>query len=368
MRSFVTAGLASGLTALILLTGSAFATDNSQIIHNIGENVILETYLSLAQSAQALQNDIKVLAATPNDTALKAAQDQWKKMRSYYESSEAFLFGPVAALNIDPALDTYPITVSDVDTILGSNSDLTPQFIASLGVNLQGFHVAEYLLFGNGVNGPNKPAAALTTRELEYLQAVSQIMVDQTTLLSDSWTKNADPDQPNLPGFGQLLTQPGPNNPYYKSEKAVLNELVLGMVGTIDELANGKLTDPMGKDIASADASLLESTFSWNSLEDLKNNLRSANAVYTGSYAGVTGPGLHDFVMSTDASLDAQIVAQITKAQASLEALPGPQGLDLRVLIKDHDGRARITSAIAEINALRDLISDKVLPIVEALP
>jgi putative iron-regulated protein len=346
---------------------SATAQDNSQILNDLGHKVILQSYLDLAKNAVALRDSVNDLSSEPTPEKLKLAQDQWKKLRSYWESSEAFLFGPVTALNIDPTLDTWPITIPDVEAVLVSQNELSVEFVSSLGVNLQGFHVIEYLLFGNGKLGPNKPINLFTPREFDYLKATTQIMVNQTTMLTDAWTKNADPDQPEMPGFIEFITKPSADNPYYQSEKAVLNELVLGMAGILDEVANAKLTDPLGDSPETADDSLLESPFSWNSLEDLKNNVESTIKSYTGYY-NTPGAGIRDFVMPRDPDLAAKIDAQLVMAQSAIAAIPGRNKMDLRDAIKDPAGRKRILKAIQELNTARDLLSDKVIPMIEALP
>ncbi len=66
---------------------------------------------------------------------------------SLRESSEAFLFGPVDSLGIDPMLDTWPLNKLDLDNVLNSNRAITVDFVRALGTNVQGFHTIEYLLF-----------------------------------------------------------------------------------------------------------------------------------------------------------------------------------------------------------------------------
>jgi putative iron-regulated protein len=354
------------LAACATFALNAHAGRNADILNHVGNNVILKTYTDLAASAKALSDQVQVLAQQPTPSNFAAAQQGWRDMRVYWEASEAFLFGPVESLAIDPTIDTWPLNRRDLDAVLASNRSLTVDFVRNLGVNLQGFHVVEYLLFGNGETGPNKTVEQLTPREVEYLVSTSALLAEHTGKLAYAWSNNADPDRPNLPGYVKFISQPAPSNPYYKTEQSVLIELVNGMIGIIDEVGNGKLADPMGANAGAANPSLVESPFAWNSLNDFTNNIRSAYSVYTGQCGTSTGPGIRDVVQRVNPQLAAQVEQRLLQAMQRIQDIAGPEKLDFRQAIFDPAARARVQAAMTDLLDLRNLLDKRVLPIVEA--
>lgn len=353
------------LAALAAISLSAFAGPNAGVITNVSNNVILKTYVDLASTAADLAAKAVVLKNAPTQENLDAAKAAWRATRVPWESSEAFLFGPVSSLAIDPTLDTWPLNRRDLDNVLASGRPLTVDFVRNLGVNLQGFHTAEYLLFGDGENGPNKKIGAMTSRQLEYLVATTALLAEYTGKLAHAWTTNANPDEPSQPGYVTFISAPGPRNPYYNSEQAVLLEIGNGMIAIIDEVANGKLADPMGGDAGSANPSLVESPFSWNSLTDFTNNVRSALNVYTGSYNGAAGPGLRDVIARSNPALAAQIEQRLNNTMAMIQGIAGPEGLDFRQAIFNPAGRARVEAVMADMANLKTFLERQMTPILD---
>lgn len=343
----------------------AQAGPSAAIVQNISRNVMLATYQDLATQARRLQQSIDALAVTRNQENLDKAQAAWKATRVPWEASEAFLFGPVDSLGIDPLIDTWPLNKIDLDGVLNSGRPLTVDFVRNLGANLQGFHTLEYLLFGDGKITNKKQISQLTQRELDYLRAVSALLSENTARLFDAWARNANPDDASVPGFVDIIGKPGFDNPSYSSEQAVLAEYTQGILAILDEVANGKMSDPLGADIGSANVALVESPFSWNSLTDFTYNIYSVLNVYTGSYNGARGPGLKDFVARHNSGLAQDVENRIRHAITTVQAVAGPQNQDYRFSILDPAGRERAKAAINELNQLRAYLETHVLPLVQ---
>jgi putative iron-regulated protein len=94
------------------------------------------------------------------------------------------------------------------------------------------------------------------------------------------------------------------------------------MSGICDEVANGKIADPYD----AHDPNLVESQYSYNSILDFADNLRSVENAYTGDVpaAGSTGRGLDEVVRAIDPALDARFRAELADAIAKLQAIPDP--------------------------------------------
>lgn len=355
------------LTAFALFGFSALAnaSSNQEIIHHVSYNVILETYTDLANRTANLALAVNNLQVNLNQDNLDKARAAWREARQPWESSEAFLFGPVDSLGIDPMLDTWPLNKLDLDSVMNSSRPITVDLVRALGTNLQGFHTIEYLLFGDGVSSNNKSLVSFTKKQLDYLSAASVLLAEHSRELALAWAKSYDPEDPTTPGYVQVISQPSFTNAFYSSERAVMEELIQGMIGIIDEVANGKMADPMGADISSANIALVESPFSWNSLNDFTNNIGSVYSVYTGRYQNNIGPGVKDLVLKVNPELAHRVDREILKCMSMIQAIRPEAGGDFGQAIKTIEGRVKTQAAIESLNALRDLLDSEVLPTID---
>ena len=150
---------------------AASEEDLKPIIINYTDNVVLPTYADLLADNTALNTAIRTLANTAGEyqagtktvadvnLAFKAAALQWVTAREPWETSEAFLFGPVADKGLDPNMDSWPLDVDALKNTLSSGRfdnltwegefDEDDETIAAVQ-NVRGFHTLEFLLFYNG--------------------------------------------------------------------------------------------------------------------------------------------------------------------------------------------------------------------------
>lgn len=331
--------------------GSAAGFDDRAVIVAFADDVVVPTYELLAARAVALKSAVDSLALLPNEGTLDVARDAWVDTRAPWEQSEGFLFGPVDSFGIDPALDTWPLNRTDLDGVLGTDDALTPSYVSNLAPSLKGFHTMEYLLFG--ADGA-KVAGDFDARELDYLKAIAADFVALTDRLAKSWTTG----ESGLAAYRDLFASAGEaGNPSYPSLASAAQEIVTGMIGICDEVANGKIADPYD----ARDPLLEESQFSHNSLTDFQNNLRSVDNAYNGSVpdAGTHGRGLTVWVAAHDAALDADIQAQIDAAIAAIGAIPEP----FSEAILDATARPTIEAAQQAIARLQTTLEGRLLPI-----
>lgn len=127
------------------------------VVDNYVDNVVLPTYLSLKQGNDALYESILDLIENPSDRAFVVACNAWMEARKPWEESEAFLFGPVDALGLDPNMDSWPLDQDAIVQILTSGnyddlnwSDGDADDVVEAAQSVRGFHTLEYLLFKDG--------------------------------------------------------------------------------------------------------------------------------------------------------------------------------------------------------------------------
>lgn len=384
------------LTAAVALTlaacggGDDTATNNDPgqvtfsskaTIDNLTDNVITATYVDLNTQAQAMLTAISAMTDGASEAELAAAQTAWKQARLPWESSEGFLFGPVDSLGIDPAIDSWPLNTPDLEAFITSNPAATQADVENAGDDLRGFHAIEFLLFGDGVADNTKSASELTTGQIAYLEALAQAFSSRTDLLAASWVTDFNSAGP----FANLVKTAGASgNTTYVSQAAVFEEFINGVITIIDEVANAKIAEPFGTSTATANTTLVESQYSWNSLTDFHNNVQSVLNVYSGqrgfdplSATVSTGsPGLYAFVAAHDATLAERVLQEITQAQQAIALIKGDgvntttditgSAQPFRTQIADAGGRALISSALTALSTLLTSLQSEVLPLVRA--
>ncbi len=131
----------------------------SPVVEQYVDVVVLPTYLDLMQKNTALDNAVKAFQASPSNANFSACCNAWLAAREPWEKSEAFLFGPVADMGLDPNMDSWPLDqVGIVATLTSENwnslnwsgeYDEDSKAIES-AQTLRGFHTLEYLIFKDG--------------------------------------------------------------------------------------------------------------------------------------------------------------------------------------------------------------------------
>jgi len=135
-------------------------TELKAIVADYVDVVVLPTYKDLAEANTALHLAVQNLAASPSNSSFEAAAAAWMAARQPWEMSEAFLFGPVDELGLDPNMDSWPLDQDAIKNVLASGDfsgldwsgdfDENNEGIAE-AQGIRGFHTLEFLLFKNGM-------------------------------------------------------------------------------------------------------------------------------------------------------------------------------------------------------------------------
>ena len=341
---------------------NSFTFSATEMITNLTNDVIVAGYLSLSTKANDYHLATLTLFNSPTAESLAAAQQAWRDVRIPWEQGEAHIFGPVDALSIDPHLDTWPLNTSDLQALLASQSGFTAEQVKLFNDDVQGFHTMEFLLFGDGLTDNEKTIDEMTPLEREYLVATAEVFNEYAQSLADAWTVSYDPSDSNSPAYKELLLTA--NNNVYASELGVIEELIQGMIGIIDEVGNGKIAEPFGTSLSTTDTSLVESQYSWNSLADFADNIQGVQNVFRGEFInGADKQGIIDFVAAADSELASRMNNQINDALTAIQAIKGEHNLPFRQAINDADARLRIQSAIESLSLVQTSFERDVLPL-----
>lgn len=287
------------------------ATLYTEVLTDVSLDVITETYNALYTNANALNNTVATLTIG-DDTALQAVKDAWVATRSPWEKSEGFLYGPVDTEGIDPAIDSWPVDVTAINNILASSNAITSTLLESNN-EARGFHTIEYFIWG--LDG-DKAASELTDREIEYLVAATENLEAQTQELYFGWLATEG-------DFASNFLNAGTTESIYTSQKGALEEIVEGLVIIADEVANGKIEEPLNGNNGDAKPEAEESRFSNNSKLDFADNIRSIQNIYLGDFNGTSNKGITDVVALENSTLDTSVKTAISDAISAIEAIPG---------------------------------------------
>tara|TARA_R110002050_G_scaffold94765_2_gene197239 strand:+ start:95710 stop:96783 length:1074 start_codon:yes stop_codon:yes gene_type:complete len=320
------------------------ATLYTQVLTNVSISVITETYNSLYTNSETLETAV-VNLTIGNETALQAVKDAWQNTRAPWEKSEGFLYGPVDTDGIDPAIDSWPVDVNAINNILNSGNEITSTLLESNN-EARGFHTIEYFIWG--LDG-DKAAADLTAREIEYLTAATINLKSKTQELYYGWIASEG-------DFASNFINAGESGSIYTSQKGALAEIVEGLAIIADEVANGKIEEPLNGNGGSAKPEAEESRFSNNSKLDFANNIRSIQNIYLGDYNGTNGSGITDVVVTTNTSLDTEIKVAISDAIAAIEAIPGTFTDAIE------NNRTAVENAQAKVLALITVLESSLVP------
>lgn len=324
--------------------------DYQKNIDNIASNVIVNTYKDLAGKSLTLFEEAKKFSQNRTASNLDATKQAWRTARQPWEQSEGFLFGPVDVLGIDPAIDSWPVNVVDMDNLLNDTEGvptITEAIVDKQANEAKGFHLIEYLLWG--IDG-NKQVSDFTDRQIEYVVAACENLDKKTKQLYDAW-------RPGAGNYVDNYLKPG-SDKKVKSQKNAILDFVTGMITIADEVGNAKIEDPLNGNNGAGDVTKEESRFSHNSKLDFVNNIKSISNVYYGKY-NVVGEGVSHIIKKFDSELDKQFKSEISMAIQGIENIPGTF-TDAII-----NNRASVKEAQKRVQQVQKTLETKIKPLIE---
>ena len=285
------------------------------IINQYVDAVVLPTYNDLKEKNTALYNAVLAFGDNPSDAGFKAICDAWLTAREPWESSEAFLFGPVADYGLDPNMDSWPLDQEAIVKLLESQQwnemdwtgdyDEDDEAIAA-AQNVRGFHTLEFLAFRDGqartlndTASDDEAANAVYNSEnatawAQYMKNTALLLVNDVTTLCDAW-----------------------NGGYADEFKDIAGEVGGSKIGDpYDLYQSGKTTEALYA---------VESWYSWHSRDDYTNNIYSIRNAYYGSLDGsINDNSLSKLVAKYNPELDADVKVAIDAAAKAIQAIPQP--------------------------------------------
>ena len=312
-------------------------SEYNDIINQYVDYVVLPTYSDLKTKNTALYNAVVAFGNTPSDAGFRSICDAWLSAREPWESSEAFLFGPVADLGLDPNMDSWPLDQVAIVNMLQSQQwndmewtggyDEDDEAIAA-AQNVRGFHTLEFLAFRDGqartlhdTAADGEAANAVynesnATAWAQYMRNTAQLLVDDVTLLCDKWNN------------GYAASFKAHNGGDFTSGLSCIEQLIDGCIEIAGEVGEAKIGEPYDLFVAGKTTEALyavESWYSWHSRDDYTNNIYSIRNAYYGTRDGsINNKSLSKLVAKYNADLDTKLKNSINKAASAIQTIPQP--------------------------------------------
>ena len=343
-------------------------------------NTVIATYRAMADAGiTLLEQTGQILEAVEAEQdyaqLMKDANVSWRLMRKYWEQSEAFLYGPASAHNIDPHIDSWPLDFNAMNALLNDTARMAQieeeggAYVGGkLGYALKGFHACEFLLFesieqgGRAVGTGSPHATNLTHAEAIYLNAIVEDLTQQAILLEYAWAgevseaKKAILEEGGVETYedryGSQMINAGKAGSIYVTYQEVAEEIIAGAIDIAGEVADLKLGNPY---ISSTpeERDYIESPYSCTSTIDFADNIRSIQHAYCGAQAG--DYSISNYVYRQDAELDANVRKAIEEAIVAIEAIEDFENTA--------QGNPLVKTAIEKVQALEEVLDDEVLPL-----
>ena len=318
-----------------------------KVLENLVDNVIVPTYTKLADDTEDLEKTLNGLTVSSITQAqINKACEDFKGARENWERSEAFLGGAAADFDIDPTIDSWPLNRSLLLDYFhnGMNDEMLED------ATILGFHALEFILFRNGQprnveefksNDSYTGFSDITgEQELQYAQTICTLLKKRTFQLQVAWEgqKNASRASvvkaaelqyttANGLSFGDNMKLAGKDS---KSTFRNLTDAISQVLsddegscfGICNEVGTAKIANPF----ANADIAYVESPYSYNSITDFRDNIRSIRNIWLGSTdRSANDYSFHTFFASVkQSSINDAIEKAYVAAIEGISNMPSP--------------------------------------------
>lgn len=300
---------------------SGGGANSDSVLVNIGTNIVLPSYQSLAVRVGSLDSAIGDFNSGPNATKLGNVQTLFKNAYLAWEAVSAYnYFGPAA--NNTPtlsALNIFPTNASQIDSnIRVGNLNIT----AFANTAARGFPALDYLLFGAGTGTlANYTTDAAAANREKYLAAVSADIKTEVNTVLTGWASS---------GGNYLNTFVNGSG---TSVSSSLGLLINSMDEDFEILKNDRLGIPLGLIPVGVVSPVLpnevEAYYSGISVQLATEQLKAIQGIYLGTGGNGNGAGLINYLVAAKAQYNGGALSDTIKTAFAtdvtlLQGVPDP--------------------------------------------
>ena len=321
-----------------------------KVLETLVGNVIVPTYTQLADDVEDLEKTLNGLTVnTITQTQIDKACTDFKQARQHWERSEAFLMGAASEFDIDPTIDSWPLNRSLLLNYF--NNGMNDEMLED--ATILGFHALEFILFRNGQNRKVAELQGNDTytnfehitgaQELAYAQTICTLLKQRCFQLQVAWegetaananrvavVKAAELDYKTSNGlsYGENLSKAGisGSKSSFPTLKAAIAQVLSDDEGSCVAICNEVGTAKIANPFSAGDIAYVESPYSYNSITDFRDNIRSIRNVWLGSTDKTANQySFHTFFASVKSDKVNQTVeSNYVAAIESISNMPAP--------------------------------------------
>jgi predicted lipoprotein len=296
-------------------------TGKDSVLINIGNNIILPSYQSLANAVNALDSSIINFNASPDNNKLLNVQNLFKVAYVAWQSSSEYnYFGPAAdAQPALTALNIFPTSTALIDSNISLNNNNVTSFVNTAA---KGFPAIDYLLSAAGPNTlTNYTTDAKAANRQQYLAAVSADIKAEVNAVLNKWSAS---------GGNYIST-------FINGTGTSVSGSLGLLINSIDEdfeiLKNDRLGIPLGKIPVGTTSPInpkeVEAFYTGISSQLALAQMKAIQGIYLGTSAKGNGLGIANYLIKTNAtynggSLNDAVKAAFATGVNNLQALPDP--------------------------------------------
>ena len=319
-----------------------------QVLTNLVNNVIVPTYTDLADDVEDLEKTLNGLTvSTITQAQIDKACADFKAARQHWERSEAFLGGAASDFSIDPTIDSWPL----------DRAELLDYFKGGMTAEIEdestilGFHALEFILFRNGQNRKVSELQGNDTYknfesvsgadELKYAQQVCKLLKERCFQLQVAWEGEKNQSRvavvkaaglgyqtENGLSYGENLVKAGiaGAKSTFPSVKEAIAQVLSDDEGSCVAICNEVGTAKIANPFTNGDIAYVESPYSYNSITDFQDNIRSIRNVWFGSLDGnAAQASFHSFFAAVGQSaINTSLEGAFSSAISKIGTMPSP--------------------------------------------
>jgi uncharacterized protein len=295
--------------------------DRGKILADLSADVIVPAYNDAAAQAKALEDTLATLRDNPTAETLAASRAAWKKARSTWKTTDAFLFGPADDLALTGGAIDTTADAAKIEALVTATTPLDAAATAALGANQRGFAAIEVALFDPARDDAAMLAAfqAEGHRRGTYAALVASDLRSKIDAVRAAWAQ-APTD------YGNQLATAGRGSSVYSSERQGVDAVVNALIAAAEVIISLRLAKPLGIDKTPSVAApeLIESPRSDASIDDILAVLDGIEMVYLSRRGDASGLPLADAVAERSPDTDAKLRSDLQLARDAVRAIPGP--------------------------------------------
>ena len=393
--------LMAAALALVALPATAFAATSERDVLSHYADLAHAKYEDSLISARTLQGAVNQFVAEPTEANLAAARDAWVAARVPYQQSEVYRFGNAIVDDWEGKVNAWPLDEGLIDYVAasyGAESEENPGYRANVvaspsfdfsgetvdassitkelladtlhelgGVEANvatGYHVVEFLLWGQDLNGTGPGAGARPASDFDpancswgncdrraaYLQTATDLLIDDLAWMTAQWAQGGEAREGLMGG----------------DPTQGLATIFTGM----GSLSYGELAgERMQLGLLLHDPEEEHDCFSDNTHASHYYDALGIRNIYLGTYeridgSVVQGPSVSDLVAAASPAADAALRARLDATMAAMgevvAAAEGGEAYDQQIGEGNAAGNARVQAAIDALTAQTSAIEGAV--------